>query len=289
MEMRDIQIVIVTGLSGSGKSVAIKCFEDLGFYCVDNLPTALLPTFADLCAQASEIHRIALGLDIRDRDFPVTFPEQIRLLRQRGFSCEILFLEARDDVLIRRYSETRRKHPLAEDVPVLEGIKLEREKLAGLRELADRIIDSSDCNVHQLRAAFASWYGAPHQHKRMTLSVLSFGYKYGLPFNADLVFDVRFLPNPHFVEHLRAGTGNNPPVVEYILASQVTQDFLKHCFDFIHFLLPLYEREGKAYLTIGFGCTAGRHRSVAVANLLYQRLQSQGYHISLTHRDIEKS
>jgi len=151
MEMRDIQIVIVTGLSGSGKSVAIKCFEDLGFYCVDNLPTALLPTFADLCAQASEIHRIALGLDIRDRDFPVTFPEQIRLLRQRGFSCEILFLEARDDVLIRRYSETRRKHPLAEDVPVLEGIKLEREKLVGLHELADRIIDSSDCNVHQLQ------------------------------------------------------------------------------------------------------------------------------------------
>ena len=149
--MRDIQIVIVTGLSGSGKSVAIKCFEDLGFYCVDNLPTALLPTFADLCAQASEIHRIALGLDIRDRDFTLTFPEQIRLLRQRGFSCEILFLEARDDVLIRRYSETRRKHPLAEDVPVLEGIKLEREKLVGLHELADRIIDSSDCNVHQLQ------------------------------------------------------------------------------------------------------------------------------------------
>ena len=197
--MRDIHIVIVTGLSGSGKSVAIKCFEDLGFYCVDNLPTALLLTFAELSAQAGETKRIALGLDIRDRDFPLSFPEQIALLRQFGFTCEILFLEARDDVLVRRYSETRRKHPLADGVPVLEAIKLEREKLSELRATADRIIDSSDYNVHQLRATLAAWYTAIDPGRMMTISILSFGYKYGLPFNPDLVFDVRFLPKPHFV------------------------------------------------------------------------------------------
>jgi RNase adapter protein RapZ len=285
--MRDIHIVIVTGLSGSGKSVAIKCFEDLGFYCVDNLPTALLPTFAELSAHSGEIKRIALGLDIRDRDFPLSFPEQIALLRQAGFTCEILFLEARDDVLIRRYSETRRKHPLADGVAVLDAIKLEREKLSGLRAIADRIIDSSDYNVHQLRTALTSWYTAANQRRMMTISILSFGYKYGLPFTADLVFDVRFLPNPHFVEHLGAGSGHDQPVVDYILSSQVTQDFLKHCREFIQFLLPQYEREGKAYLTIAIGCTGGRHRSVAVANILHHLLQSQGYATTLTHRDVE--
>jgi RNase adapter protein RapZ len=287
--MRDAQIVIVTGLSGSGKSVAIKCFEDLGFYCIDNLPTMLLPTFAELCAQAGDIQRIALGIDIRDRDFPVSFPAQINALRQAGFSCEILFLEARDDVLTRRYSETRRKHPLAEQVPVTEAIRLERQALAGLRAMADRIIDTSDYNVHQLRTAVTSWYTTANHRWCMTISVLSFGYKYGLPFNADLVFDVRFLPNPHFVDDLRAGSGNDPPVVEYVLASQVTQDFLRRCFEFIAFLLPHYEREGKVYLTIALGCTGGRHRSVAIANLLHQRLHEQGYQLTLTHRDLEKS
>jgi UPF0042 nucleotide-binding protein len=286
--MRETQIVIVTGLSGSGKSVAIKCFEDLGFYCIDNLPTVLLPTFAELCAQAGEIRRTALGIDIRDPDFLLSFPGQIASLRQAGFSCEILFLEARDDVLTRRYSETRRKHPLADQMPVLQAIRIEREKLAGLRAMADRIIDTSDYNVHQLRAALGSWFATANHQQRMTVSVLSFGYKYGLPFNADLVFDVRFLPNPHFVEHLRAGSGQDQPVMNYILASQLTEDFLKRCFDFLQFLLPLYEREGKAYLTIAFGCTGGRHRSVAIANILYQHLEGQGYPMTLTHRDLEK-
>jgi RNase adapter protein RapZ len=286
--MRETQIVIVTGLSGSGKSVAIKCFEDLGFYCIDNLPTVLLPTVAELCAQADDIRRIALGIDIRDRDFPISFPTQIDALRQAGFSCEILFLEAQDDILSRRYSETRRKHPLAEQVPVTEAILLERHTLAGLRAMADRIIDTSHYNVHQLRAAVTSWYAAANHSRRMTISVLSFGYKYGLPFNADLVFDVRFLPNPHFVEHLRPGSGNDQPVVDYILASQATQDFLKRCFDFIEFLLPHYEREGKAYLTIALGCTGGRHRSVALANILHQHLTGRGYQMTLTHRDLDK-
>jgi RNase adapter protein RapZ len=287
--MRDTQIVIVTGLSGSGKSVAIKCFEDLGFYCIDNLPTILLPKFAELCAQAGDIQRIALGIDIRDRDFPLSFPAQIEALRQAGFSCEILFLEARDDVLTRRYSETRRKHPLAGEVPVTEAIRREREALAKLRAMADRIIDTSEYHVHQLRTAVTSWYTTANHRRRMTISVLSFGYKFGLPVNADLVFDVRFLPNPHFVDHLRAGSGNDQPVVQYLLASQVTQDFLKRCFKFIAFLLPHYEREGKAYLTIALGCTGGRHRSVAIANLLHQRLHQQGYQMTLTHRDLEKS
>jgi RNase adapter protein RapZ len=287
--MRGTQIVIVTGLSGSGKSVAIKSFEDLGFYCIDNLPTILLPTFAELCSQGGDIQRIALGIDIRDRDFPLSFPAQIDALRQAGFCCEILFLEARDDVLTRRYSETRRKHPLAAQVPVTEAIRLEREALAGLRAMADRIIDTSDYTVHQLRTAVTAWYTTANHRRRMTVSVLSFGYKYGLPFNADLVFDVRFLPNPHFVDHLRAGSGNDQPVVAYVLASQVTQDFLKRCFEFIAFLLPHYEREGKAYLTIALGCTGGRHRSVAIANMLHHHLQEQGYQLTLTHRDLEKS
>jgi UPF0042 nucleotide-binding protein len=289
MAMRETQIIIVTGLSGSGKSIAIKCFEDLGFYCIDNLPTALLPTFAELCAQASDIRRSALGIDIRDPDFLLSFPAQLAALRQAGFSCEILFLEARDEVLTRRYSETRRKHPLADQRPVLQAITLERAKLSGLRALADRIIDTSDYNVHQLRAALASWYAPVAPRQQMTISVLSFGYKYGLPFNADLVFDVRFLPNPHFVEHLRAGSGNDPSVVEYLMSSQMTQDFLKRCFDFVQFLLPHYEREGKAYLTIAFGCTGGRHRSVAIANLLHHHLEEQGYQMTLTHRDIDKA
>ena len=170
-----------------------------------------------------------------------------------------------------------------------EAITLERHALGGLRATADRIIDTSDYNVHQLRAALASWYTAVNPSRRMTISVLSFGYKYGLPFNADLVFDVRFLPNPHFVEHLRAGSGNDQSVADYVLASQATQDFLKRCFEFIDFLLPHYEREGKAYLTIALGCTGGRHRSVALGNLLHQHLQGRGYQLTLTHRDLEKS
>jgi len=172
---------------------------------------------------------------------------------------------------------------------VTEAIRLEREALAGLRAMAGRIIDTSDYHVHQLRAAVTSWYTTAKHRRRMTISVLSFGYKFGLPFNADLVFDVRFLPNPHFVDHLRAGSGNDQPVVEYVLASQVTQNFLKRCFEFIAFLLPHYEREGKAYLTIAFGCTGGRHRSVAIANLLHQHLHEQEYQLTLTHRDLEKS
>jgi UPF0042 nucleotide-binding protein len=287
--MGDKQIVIVTRLSRSGKSVAIKCFEDLGFNCIDNLPTVLVPTVAELRAQAHDIRRIALGIDIRDRDFPSSFPAQIDALRQAGFSCEILFLEARDDVLIRRYSETRRKHPLAEHVPVTEAITLERNTLAGLRAMADRIIDTSDYNVHQLRAAVASWYATANHSRPMAISVLSFGYKYGLPSNADLVLDVRFLPNPHFVEHLRPGSGNDQAVMDYVLSAEVTQDFLKRCFDFIAFLLPHYEREGKAYLTIALGCTGGRHRSVALANILRHHLAGQGYQTTLTHRDLEKS
>jgi UPF0042 nucleotide-binding protein len=172
---------------------------------------------------------------------------------------------------------------------VIEAIRLERKALAGLRAMADRIIDTSDYHVHQLRTAVASRYTTTNHRRRMTISVLSFGYKYGLPFNADLVFDVRFLPNPHFVDHLRARSGNDQPVVEYVLASQVTQDFLKRCFEFIAFLLPHYEHEGKAYLTIALGCTGGRHRSVAIANLLHQHLHEQGYQLTLTHRDLEKS
>lgn len=280
------QIVIVSGLSGAGKSHVLHCFEDVGFFCVDNLPPPLIPTFIHLYTQSEHNnHRIALGIDIRGRDFAQKFAA-IERFKQSGFRVEILFLEARDDVLIRRFSETRRPHPLARSRPVIEGIAQERDELKDLRARADLIIDTSDYTVHQLKAFIAQRYVERQQGLAVTLC--SFGYKFGLPHEADLVFDVRFLNNPNFVETLRPLSGQDPPVSAFVMEQPDTAKFLSRIENLIDFLLPLYEKEGRSYLTIGIGCTGGRHRSVAVAERLAQFFQQRGVSPTVRHRDIDR-
>ncbi len=281
------QIVIVSGLSGAGKSHVLHCFEDVGFFCVDNLPPPLIPTFIHLYTQSEpKNHRIALGIDIRGREF---LPERwatIERLKQSGYRLEILFLEASDDVLVRRFSETRRPHPLARSRPVLEGIAQERDELKDLRARADLIIDTSEYTVHQLKAVIAQRYVERRQGLAVTLC--SFGYKFGLPHEADLVFDVRFLKNPNFVETLRALSGQDPPVSAYVMDQPETATFVSRLESLLDFLLPLYEAEGRSYLTVGIGCTGGRHRSVAVAERLAQFFRQRGLTPIVRHRDIDR-
>jgi UPF0042 nucleotide-binding protein len=280
-------VVIVSGLSGAGKSVTIKAFEDLGFYCADNLPTALIPTFTDLLVQ-SNIERVALGIDIRERHFLDGLFEVLTSLQGQGHHLELLFLEASDDVLLRRYSETRRKHPLAMADSVPHGITLERELLASLRQRATRIIDTSALTLHELRALVQAAYRSQSGDGRMQVSVVSFGFKYGAPTNTDLLFDVRFLPNPHFDPDLRAHTGQEPEVAAYVLENPMGRTFVQHLYDFLGMLMPLYEQEGKAYLMISIGCTGGKHRSVAMTESVVQHLRHLGYRVSCQHRDVAK-
>ncbi len=280
--------VIVSGLSGSGKSFVLKCFEDLGFFCVDNLPPPLLPTFAELCTQSSfEIARVALGVDIREREFLDLSFTIFDALTVKGHPLELIFLEARDEVLVRRFSESRRPHPLAKEGPVIEGIRLERKRLEGLRSRADRILDTSDYTVHQLKELIGRIYGEGGG-RRLTVNLISFGYKFGIPFEADLVFDVRFLKNPNFIESLKPLPGTDPRVIEYVHSAPPARAFLQHLRSFLELLIPLYEKEGRSYLTIAIGCTGGRHRSVAVARLLEDMLKQTGYEPSVRHRDIER-
>ena len=286
-----MHVVIVTGLSGSGKSTAIRVLEDLGFYCIDNLPVVLTPKFIELCQNSEEdIQRVALGIDLRERAFLGDYASVLDDIRRAGHRIEILYLDAADDVLVRRFSETRRPHPLAEGANVAAGIARERTGLAGLKALADRIIDTSAFTVHQLRdelrrllADVASGEAA------MRVLLLSFGYKYGLPTDTDIVLDVRFLPNPFFVEELRALDGTDPAVSRYVLERTETQEFLALTTALLDFALPLYVREGKRYLTVGLGCTGGRHRSVALVVELERRLGGQGFPVRVQHRDANRS
>jgi UPF0042 nucleotide-binding protein len=282
-----LQVVVVTGLSGSGKSTAIRVLEDLGFYCIDNLPVVLTPKFIELCQNSEEqISRVALGIDLRERAFLADFPAVIEDIRNAGHNVEILYLDAADDVLVRRFSETRRPHPLAEDTNVAAGILREREKLSGLKEMAGRIIDTSAYTVHQLRDELRVLLGVvTGGEEAMRVFLVSFGYKYGLPSDTDMVLDVRFLPNPFFVEELRALDGTNAAVAQYVLERPEAQRFLERAMALLDFTLPLYEREGKRYLTIGIGCTGGRHRSVAVVAELARRLADQRYPVKVQHRD----
>jgi UPF0042 nucleotide-binding protein len=280
-------VVIVTGLSGAGKSIAIKSFEDIGFYCVDNLPTALIPTFTDLAAK-SKIERVALGIDAREGDFFTGLFEVLDALQKYGHRLDILFLDAQDAVLVRRFSETRRKHPLAVEGSVLEGILCERQRLDELRQRATRLLDTSDYTVHELRAFIQATYAAQDNAGRMQLLVLSFGFKFGVPLHTDLVFDVRFLPNPHFDPELRPYTGQDPRVARYVLDEPTSKRFLVRLLEFLTMLMPLYEKEGKAYLTISVGCTGGKHRSVAIAEAVEKHFRYLGYSVACHHRDVAK-
>lgn len=284
-----IPFVVITGMSGAGKSFAIKCFEDMGFFCVDNLPTTLMPTFADLVGRSAQtIHRVALGVDVREGEYLQHLLDAIAELRNRNHQVEVLFVEASDEALVRRYHETRRRHPLGGDGHVHDAIRAERKALAHMREIADRIIDTSALTVHQFRDLLLELYGAPKTRPGLQTSVISFGFKHGIPIDADLVFDVRFLPNPHFVNDLRPRDGRDAAVRDFILRHEESRELVRHLEDLLRFLLPAYQREGKAYLTVAIGCTGGRHRSVAIAEELKRFLDDLGFPPSVVHRDLDR-
>lgn len=279
------ELVIITGMSGSGKASVLKAFEDLGYYCVDNLPAELIPHFAELVKQSPEIDRAALVVDVREGQRLGSLPGMLEQLR-RAVPTAIVFLEASDESLLRRFSETRRPHPLGRSAGVKEAIAAERRSLRPIRALADIVVDTSKFNVHELRNFITGKFLEPAEHGRMLVSCVSFGFRNGLPNDADLVFDVRFLPNPHFVPKFRPLPGNNPVVARYISSFPQTREFIKRISDLLVYLLPHYVREGKSYLTIGFGCTGGRHRSVFIAEQVCKRLTKAGYPCKVQHRDI---
>jgi UPF0042 nucleotide-binding protein len=286
--VKNKKIIIITGLSGSGKSTAIDALEDAGFFCIDNLPVILLPKFLEFRAETgSEITKLALVMDLREEEFIQRYPDIFTKLRQQGYLFEILFLEASTEALLRRYSQTRRKHPLSEAKSLLEGIQAERKELKDLREIADLIIDTSNYNVHELKEIILNHVLKAVPAKRMKIYLLSFGFKYGIPHDADLVIDVRFLPNPHFVQELRNLDGTSPKVKEFMDRWKETHVFLGKYLDLLNYLIPHYEKEGKSSLTIAVGCTAGTHRSVSIADAIYRELKKTTNLITLTHRDIE--
>ncbi len=324
-------MILISGLSGSGKTTAIKALEDIGFYCVDNLPILLLPKFIELCEQSGgKISKVAVVEDIRgeasypdsgqipnpatgdtgsgqthrplasgppggageEKDFLKDSRRIIQDLKREGYPIEILFLESSNPILMRRFSETRRQHPLAVGGSIREGLRLERERLQAIRDMAHQVIDTSQLNVHQLKEKIQQYAQEGKPSGQMTVTLLSFGYSFGIPFEADLLMDVRFLPNPYFVEELKRLRGNHRKVAEYVLQWEETQEFLRHIQELIRFLLPLYERERKTHLTIAVGCTGGRHRSIVIVNQLAEMLRDEvtkrGVFLSVQHRDAEK-
>ncbi len=281
------ELVILTGLSGSGKSTVLKAFEDQGFYCVDNLPVALIPTFSELYVHGGgEIERAALLVDVREGEQLEKFPEIYRALC-REHPATLVFIEASDEALLRRFSETRRPHPLGHDRPVREGLRRERQLMAPIRKLADVVIDTTKFNVHELRHFITERF-RDARHRPLLIALVSFGYRFGIPADADLAFDVRFLPNPHFVPALRRYSGKHPRVVRYIRSFPQTGEFLRRIHGLLKYVVPHYIREGKSYLTIAFGCTGGRHRSVMLAEAMRRPLEREGYTVKVVHRDIEK-
>jgi len=288
--MNNLRIVIITGLSGSGKSTALKALEDIGFFCVDNLPVMLLPQFLDLqTGTSSEISKIALVMDLREKHFLEKHIDILSRLRKKKYDIEILFLDTSNDLLLRRFSETRRTHPLSKDKTILESIKLERDMLQELRGMANQVVDTSGYSVHQLKEHVQRLYLASGETRKLIINLISFGYRFGLPPDADIVLDVRFLPNPYFIERLKEHTGKERAVEEYVMGWDDTEEFLKRLFDLMVFLTPLYEKEGKSYLNIAIGCTGGRHRSVVVLNQLASHFRERDYTIHVSHRDIDKS
>jgi RNase adapter protein RapZ len=285
----DLEVIIVTGLSGSGKSVAIRALEDNGYFCIDNLPALLIPKFIDLCEGYNEgITRIALGVDLRAGQFLQALPQVLADMRHAGHHVQVLFFDASDEVLLRRFSETRRPHPLAGEEPVQEGISRERKALEAMRELADKVIDTTDLNVHELKREMEERFCQAPYSRSMNVFLTSFGYKYGIPHDTDMILDVRFLPNPYFVSELRAHDGLETEVEEYVLKNEETGAFLDRLYSLLEFALPLYEREGKSSLTLALGCTGGRHRSVVLVEELHKRLGGGKFRIHVKHRDIDK-
>jgi RNase adapter protein RapZ len=281
------ELVIITGMSGSGKASVLKAFEDLGYYCVDNLPIELIPRFAEMSSQSTEIRRTAIVVDVREGSKLEQLPGILKAVR-RIIPTKVAFLEASDAVLLRRFSETRRPHPLGTDSPVNSSIKAERRHLAKIRALADMVIDTSKFNVHELRAHVTERFRENPTEKSILVSSVSFGFRHGVPEEADLVFDVRFLPNPHFVPEFRPLTGRHPRVAKYIRSFPQTQEFISRISDLLVYLLPHYIHEGKSYLTIAFGCTGGQHRSVLIAEEVSKRLHHAGYRVKVVHRDMPK-
>ena len=281
------QLVLLTGLSGSGKGSILKTFEDLGFYCVDNLPVALIPAFSELYVEGvGEVERAALLVDAREGEGIKKLPEIYRKMRSER-SVALVFVEASDEALLRRFSETRRPHPVGQDFSILEGIREERRRMAPIRRLADLTIDTTKFNVNELRRFILDRFESPGKRPLM-ISVVSFGFRYGIPTEADLVFDVRFLPNPHFVPRLRPFSGKNPRVARYIRSFPQTGQFLRRIESLLSYLIPHYIREGKSYLTVALGCTGGRHRSVMLAEVIRRALAREGYSTKVVHRDLDK-
>lgn len=285
-----MRFVIVTGLSGAGKTEAVRSLEDLGYFCVDNLPPTLISKFADICFQAEgKINRVALVIDIRGGEFFDDLFQSLKEVKTNGYSYEILYLDASDEVLIKRYKESRRKHPLAPQGRILKGIELERNKLKEVRNRADNIIDTSVLATRELREKINSIYQTEGQiETQIIITVLSFGFKYGIPVDSDLVFDVRFLPNPFYIPDLKAFSGNDQKVRDYVLSFKETNVFIDKLDDMLKYLIPNYLKEGKRQLIISIGCTGGRHRSVTIANEIYNRLIDDGYNANVEHRDIDE-
>ncbi len=285
--MKQLKIFIITGMSGSGKSTAVAAFEDAGFYCVDNMPVALLPKFLELpLHRDATLNGLAFVMDLRERGFLDRHAEILDNLREKGYDFEILFLEADEAMLLQRYHQTRRHHPLSGDKGLLEGIREEKKQLEGLKQSADAVIDTSNYNVHELKAYILDIVQKHKKLAEMRIHILSFGFKYGVPLDANLVIDVRFIDNPYFVPHLKPLDGKDRAIRDYVLTQPDTRIFLEKYLSLLDFLIPRYEKEGKAYLTIAAGCTGGRHRSVVIAQVFHEHFKQSGKRVDIAHRDI---
>ena len=286
--MKDLNIIIITGLSGSGKSTAIDALEDAGYFCVDNMPVLLLPKFLELRSRsASEVYKLALCMDLREKEFVENYQEIFEQLRQESCNLEILFLEASEEVLLQRFSQTRRLHPVSKSNSLLDNIRAEKKLLKGLKRISDKIIDTSHHTIHQLKDVVVQHANHSTTTKKMRINLVSFGFKYGIPLEADLLIDVRFIPNPFFIPELQKLDGKHARVQQFVEKCPETRQFLEKYIALLEYLFPLYKKEGKSYVTLGVGCTGGRHRSVTIAERIVDHFKNLNWEITLIHRDIE--